>query len=213
MTEVPVPLPTGLRVIVADSNVLYSRSLRDYLLYAADQDIVAVHWSAQILQDMTDHLAANRLVDAMTDTYPAPLVTPETKDFARLEGYVRPDDDDRDVTATALAAEADTICTSNLKHFPEPVMDDLGLVIMTPDTLFVQLIDDCSSQMVAAHQSSVRHFKGATDASTLAAIRKAGAARTADRMATALGLADGNRLSEVGGQGRHWDRCPEWARC
>jgi hypothetical protein len=172
VTEVPVPLPTGLRVVVADANVLYSRSLRDYLLYAADQDIVAVHWSAQILQDMTDHLVANRpgfteesakrLVDAMTDTYPAALATPEAKDLARLEGYVLPDDDDRDVMA------------------------------MTPDMLFVQLIDDCSPQMVAAHQSAVRHFKGATDASTLAAIRKAGAARTADRMATALGLAGGN---------------------
>ncbi|MDR1512756.1 MAG: hypothetical protein LBS56_04610, partial [Propionibacteriaceae bacterium] len=37
-----------------------SRSLRDYLLYAADEDIVAVHWSPQILKDMADHLVANR---------------------------------------------------------------------------------------------------------------------------------------------------------
>ncbi|MDR1513594.1 MAG: hypothetical protein LBS56_08980, partial [Propionibacteriaceae bacterium] len=60
MTEVPVPLPSGLRIVVADANVLYSRSLRDYLLYAADEDIVAVHWSPQILKDMADHLVANR---------------------------------------------------------------------------------------------------------------------------------------------------------
>jgi predicted nucleic acid-binding protein len=188
--------------------------LRDYLLYAADEDIVAVHWSPQILKDMADHLVANRpgfteesarrLVDAMTDSYPAALVTPEAEDLARLAGHVLPDDDDRDVMATALTAEADIICTSNLKHFPKAVMDDLGLVAMTPDTLFVQLIDDYLPQMVAAHQAAVRYFKGATDDSTMTAIRKAGAVRTADRMAAALGLAEGS-----GGHGTadlRWER-------
>lgn len=38
-----------IRVVLADANVLYSRVLRDYLLYAADQEIVAIAWSPQIL--------------------------------------------------------------------------------------------------------------------------------------------------------------------
>ena len=37
--------------------------------------------------------------------------------------------------AAALAAEADVICTNNLAHFPEPVMSDLGVEVMTPDAL------------------------------------------------------------------------------
>lgn len=31
-----------IRVVLADANVLYSRTLRDYLLYAADQEIIAI---------------------------------------------------------------------------------------------------------------------------------------------------------------------------
>jgi hypothetical protein len=31
-----------IRVVLADANVLYSRVLRDYLLYAADQEIIAI---------------------------------------------------------------------------------------------------------------------------------------------------------------------------
>jgi len=38
-----------IRVVLADANVLYSRVLRDFLLYAADQEIVAIAWSSQIL--------------------------------------------------------------------------------------------------------------------------------------------------------------------
>lgn len=38
-----------IRVILADANVLYSRVLRDYLLYAADQEIISIAWSAEIL--------------------------------------------------------------------------------------------------------------------------------------------------------------------
>ena len=198
MIEIPIPLASGLRVVVADANVLYSRALRDYLLYAADEDIVAVHWSPQILKDMADHLMANRpafteesarrLVDAMTDSFPAALVTPQVEHFQRLAGYTLPDDDDRDVMATALAIDTNIICTSNMKHFPKAVMDDLGLVAMTPDSLFVQLIDDYLPQMVSAHRCAVKYFPGATDASTVAAVRKAGARRTADLLTAVLGL-------------------------
>ena len=35
-----------IRVVLADANVLYSRVLRDYLLYAADREVLAVTWSS-----------------------------------------------------------------------------------------------------------------------------------------------------------------------
>jgi hypothetical protein len=38
-----------IRVVLADANVLYSRVLRDYLLYAAYPEVLAVTWSSQIL--------------------------------------------------------------------------------------------------------------------------------------------------------------------
>ena len=39
MTE-PATETDLVRVVLADANVLYSRVLRDYLLYAADQEII-----------------------------------------------------------------------------------------------------------------------------------------------------------------------------
>ena len=48
-----------IRVVLADANVLYPRVLRDYLLYAADQEIVAIAWSPQILAEVTEHLMKN----------------------------------------------------------------------------------------------------------------------------------------------------------
>lgn len=54
------PAETDLvRVVLADANVLYSRVLRDYLLYAADQEIITIAWSSQILAEVTEHLKRN----------------------------------------------------------------------------------------------------------------------------------------------------------
>lgn len=43
-TEVRVPF----RIVLGDANVLYSRVLRDYLLYAMTRRVIRVHWSAAI---------------------------------------------------------------------------------------------------------------------------------------------------------------------
>ena len=58
MTD-PVGEVDLIRVVLADANVLYSRVLRDYLLYAADQEIIAITWSEQILAEVIEHLEQN----------------------------------------------------------------------------------------------------------------------------------------------------------
>lgn len=67
-------------MVLADANVLYSRVLRDYLLYAADQEVLSIAWSADILGEVTENLIANRadftidsarrLVNAMNNAFP-----------------------------------------------------------------------------------------------------------------------------------------------
>jgi hypothetical protein len=42
-----------ISVVLADANILFSRTLRDYVLYAADEGAIEVHWTRQILAEMS----------------------------------------------------------------------------------------------------------------------------------------------------------------
>jgi predicted nucleic acid-binding protein len=131
-----------IRIVLADANVLYSRVLRDYLLYAADQEIIAISWSPQILAEVTEHLEKNlaafdhtagqRLVDAMNAAFPLAEIEPSEEHYSMLAGVMLPDQDDRHVLAAALAAEAAVLCTSNTKDFPSDVVTALGIDVLTP---------------------------------------------------------------------------------
>ena len=197
-----VPLPGVLsgvpQIVLADANVLYSRVLRDYLLYAAEYRLIAVAWSRSILDEVTEHLMANRpgftvesaarLVTAMTKAFPYAERNPGAADYQKLAHLSLPDEDDRHVLAAALAAEADIICTSNLADFPEPVVAGLGFSVMTPDELLCRLIAAAPAVMLLVHETSVANLRGATDLSTIDALRRAGASQAAEAVAGLLGV-------------------------
>jgi predicted nucleic acid-binding protein len=178
--------------------VLYSRVLRDYLLYAADQEIIAIAWSSEILAEATEHLrqnvvgfddaAAERLVRAMNRAFPFSEVEPGEEHLRMLAEVSLPDENDRHVLATALAAEATVLCTSNTKDFPDSIVKAFGIDVATPDQLLSQLVAEYEPQMLAAHDATVSSLNGATDESTVGALRRAGASRTASLMAHLLGV-------------------------
>ena len=186
-----------IRVVLADANVLYSRVLRDYLLYAADHEIVAIAWSSQILAEVTEHLMANvegfdqaaaqRLTDAMNRAFPYAEVEPDEEHWRTLHDLSLPDEDDRHVLAASLAAEATVLCTSNTKDFPARLVEALGFEVLTPDQLLSRLVAESGPQMLAVHRTAVASLKGATDESTITALRRAGAPTTADLIARLLG--------------------------
>ncbi|CUU55369.1 Predicted nucleic acid-binding protein, contains PIN domain [Parafrankia irregularis] len=155
-----------IRVVLADANVLYSRVLRDYLLYAADQEIITVAWSPAILAEAVEHLrlnvahfdhaAAQRLVTAMNRAFPFAEIEPSDEDFRALADVWLPDEDDRHVLAAAVAAEATVLCTWNVKDFPADAAAVAGIEILTPDELFCRLVAEYETQMIAAHRTAVR---------------------------------------------------------
>jgi predicted nucleic acid-binding protein len=187
-----------IRIVLADANVLYSRVPRDYLLYAADQEIIAITWSPAILAEVTEHLAQNvagfddaaaeRLERAMNRAFPFAEVEPGEEHLRMLAEVSLPDEDDRHVLAAALAAEATVLCTSNTKDFPDSVVKAFGIDVVTPDQLLSQLVAEYEPQMLAAHRAAVVSLNGATDASTVGALRRAGAAGTASLIARLLGV-------------------------
>ena len=185
-----------IRVVLADANVLYSRVLRDYLLYAADQEVIAIAWSRQILGEVIEHLVENvagfdtaageRLVDAMNRAFPFAEVEPGEDHLRVLADMNLPDEDDRHVLAAVVAAEATVLCTSNTRDFPVDVVRALGAELLTPDELLSRLAEEYGPQMVAAHRTAVASLKGASDESTIAALRGAGAPGSAAIMAQLL---------------------------
>jgi hypothetical protein len=105
-----------------------------------------------------------------------------------LDDVALPDEDDRHVLAAAIAAEATVLCTSNAKDFPTEAVELIGAEVLTPDQLLSRLATQYEPQMLAVHHTAVTSLKGATDQSTVTALRRAGAAITADLMTHLLEL-------------------------
>lgn len=189
-----------VRIVLTDANVLYSRVLRDYLLYAADLGLISVAWGPEILGEMAEHLQANissfteesgrRLVKAMNNAFPYAEVTITAADRAKVAGLDLPDEDDRHVLAATVAADAQVLCTSNLKDFPQHAVAEFGVNVMHPDLLLSWLVRDRPEEMRIVHDTAVERLPGATDSSTVDALRRAGAPTTAQLMDRLLRPAD-----------------------
>jgi hypothetical protein len=59
--------------------------------------------------------------------------------------------------------------------------------VLTPDQLLSRLVVEYGPQMVAVHRAAVSSLKGATDESTVTALRRAGAPTTASLIARLIG--------------------------
>jgi predicted nucleic acid-binding protein len=199
VTEPEFPRAAPAHTVLADANVLYSRGLRDYLLYTATLRVITVNWSGAILDDVAKHMVANiagftaqrahYLVAKMTEAFPVAAVEPGPEEYDLLEGCPLPDEDDREVIAAAVAAGADLICTNNTAHFPQSVLAGIGLEAITPDRLFSRLFAVREDAMLQVHAMSVQRFPGATHATTIAALRRAQAPHTAALVASLTGAA------------------------
>ena len=60
--------------------------------------------------------------------------------------------------------------------------------MLTPDELLTRLVGEFEPQMLAAHRAAVTSLRGATDDSTVTALRKARVPQTAELMAAVLGI-------------------------
>ncbi len=186
------------RIVLADANVLYSRVLRDYLVYAADEGVIAISWSRRILTEAMRHLQANNaafddehaalLIRLLNTAYPQAEVTPTAAARRKVDKLDMPDEDDRHVLAAAVTARADILCTNNLKDFPPEAMASVRIELLSADALLSRLVTAHPFEMLAAHRISVARLTGATNTSTIAALRRAGATQTAELMEALLKL-------------------------
>ena len=131
-----------------DASVLYPVSLRNLLMRLALNGLFQARWSAHVheewiravLRDRPDVSVArlHLIRDAMDRHAEDCLVTGYE---SLIEGLSLPDPDDRHVLAAAIAGRADVIVTSNLKDFPDVILEGYGIEAQHPDEFVRHLID------------------------------------------------------------------------
>lgn len=154
-------------VVLADANILYSRTLRDYFLYAADAGAIEIHWSQEILDEMSRNLRAglglgiedtDRLEELMNAYLEYALV--EVSDDALADvADVEMDAKDRHVLAAAISADADVLLSDNIRHFPKIWMDERGIELIGSGDLLVRLAESMPAKVRVAHEMTLRHAK------------------------------------------------------
>lgn len=139
----------SLSVTLADANILVSRTLRDYFVYAAKSGALQIHWSPMILEETSRNLVAkfghtvedaDVLVDRLS-LYPQALVETRKRDETTVAD-VAMDDRDRHVLAAALSAKADVLLTDNTPDFPKEWMAKRGVELIDAGTLLTRLAAD-----------------------------------------------------------------------
>lgn len=150
----------SLSVTLADANILISRTLRDYFVYAAKLGALDIHWSDGVLDETTRNLIhkfgftqedAEVLGDRLSAYIPTALVEVKKRDETRV-AEVEMDAKDRHVLAAALSADAELLLTQNVRHFPREWMAKRGIELVDAGTLLTRLAADYPDILRKAHR-------------------------------------------------------------
>lgn len=130
-----------------DACVLVPIALADSLLRLADADLFRPLWSERILDEMVAieeihpglaEGSARRRAVAMDRTFDDACVRGWE---SLVQGIRLPDVNDRHVVAAALRGQADLIVTANVRDFPAPMLEDLGVEAQNPEDLLLNQLD------------------------------------------------------------------------
>ncbi len=134
--------------LLLDANVLYRAPVRDIFVQLVENDIVRARWTRDIHREWIaallrnaphrDRKALERTRDLMDRAFPDCLVT-GYEDLAST--LTLPDPNDRHVLAAAIVGRCNTIVTSNLRDFPETVLEPYGIDARQPDDVLCDLLD------------------------------------------------------------------------
>jgi len=136
--------------VMLDANVLVPITLTDTLLHIAEQGMFQPLWSERILDETLATLKVlhptkaplvlERRIERMNNAFPQACVT----GWEHLEGAlvgICPDPDDAHVVAAAVFGQAEMIVTSNLKDFPESLLEPFDLQAISPDDFLLYQLD------------------------------------------------------------------------
>lgn len=152
-------------VTVYDACVLYPFHLRNIIVQAAVDRLVAARWTDRIHDEWTRNLVANASTtpaerlqatrELMDAALPGALVSGYE---AHIESVTLPDPDDRHVIAAAIAAGASAIVTWNLRDFPAAELRNHGLKARSPDRFLSDLYDQAPELLVGSMANARRNL-------------------------------------------------------
>lgn len=169
----------SLSVTLADANILISRTLRDYFVYAAKLGALDIHWSETILNETTRNLIkrvgftpedADVLVERLSLYLPKALIEVKKRDETRV-ATVTMDAKDRHVLAAAISARAELLLTQNTRHFPREWMAKNGIELIDAGTLLTRLAADYLDILREAHRRGV-NFRPQSEEQVFALLEK-----------------------------------------
>ncbi|MCL2304799.1 MAG: PIN domain-containing protein [Planctomycetaceae bacterium] len=132
---------------VYDACVLYSASLRDFLLRLGNAELVLPVWSNRIHEEWIQSLLQNR-PDLSRERLERTRRKMDTEfPYSLISGFEEiipslhlPDPKDRHVLAVAIHAEAKYIVTFNLKDFPKTALAPYQVEAILPDNFVSRVI-------------------------------------------------------------------------
>ncbi len=151
---------------VLDACVLFRGGARDFLLWVAEAGAFSPIWSGTIHEEWMrsrrdkfgDPMSRlNYAREEMEKAFPGANFDP---DPATLSTISLPDTNDIHVVATAVAAQAKSIVTYNVRHFPERILGPLGLRVETPDEFCARLFHEVQTAVIEGarlHRASLKN--------------------------------------------------------
>lgn len=132
-------------VVVLDTSTIFSSSLRDTLLRAAESGLYRLVLSKDIVDELgrvlkrhyghIDPSKFDRLAETIVDAFPEAIV----EGYEELIPAMRNHEGDRHVLAAAVRAGAALIVTNNSEHFPASACAPYDIDVQTPDEFLCHL--------------------------------------------------------------------------
>jgi hypothetical protein len=170
--------------------------VRDLLLSLATAGLYHARWTADIHDEWTRNLTADRpelaphlpgIVAAMNSAVPDCLV----ENYQPLIGCVTlPDPKDQHVLAAAIAGHADAIVTFNIRHFPAEALARHGIEVQHPDDFVMNQLQLQELTAIEAIKKMRARWKNPerSAAELIDALEKRGLPFTAAHLKQASGL-------------------------
>jgi predicted nucleic acid-binding protein len=143
--------------VFVDANVLYSRTLRDWLALLqlrSSGEVYTVYWTEDVLAETIYRLRRNHpewngaKITAIRDLIARTFEGGRVEDFAIDDSFPGGDGDDRHVHAAALACRADIVLTAdNGFLIQDQELDSRPYEAYKPDEFFM-LVDDSAPALV-----------------------------------------------------------------